>query len=243
MVSPTAAAGPSQSVTVRVVSYNVHGLHDDRGALASVVRTAAPDIVIVQEAPRRFRWRTKSAELANSWGMLYAVGGLPSLGNLIVTSHRVRVHETWSLRYPLTRGRHLRGAAFARCSISDAEGRDVMFVVAGSHLATDDAERPGQARAFKDAITDVTEPIVVALDVNETADGPSWKLLADGLTDAAAVKGNDRPTYPATNPKRRIDAVFVDDRCAIKAYDVIATGAAVTASDHLPLLVEVGLPA
>ena len=71
-------------------------------------------MVIVQEAPRRFRWRHKCAALADDFGMVVAAGGLPSLGNLLLVSLRVRVHETWCLRYPLTPGRHLRGAAFAR---------------------------------------------------------------------------------------------------------------------------------
>ena len=51
--TPTDAA----RVPLRVVWYNVHGLRDDAAALAGVVREAAPDVVIVQEAPRRFRWR------------------------------------------------------------------------------------------------------------------------------------------------------------------------------------------
>ena len=34
-------------------------------ALAGLVRELAPDVVIVQEAPRRFRWRHKCAALAD----------------------------------------------------------------------------------------------------------------------------------------------------------------------------------
>ena len=228
-----------QTPSLRVLTYNVHGLHDDRRALASVVRDAAPDIVIVQEAPRRLRWRTRCAELAHSWGMLYAAGGQPALGNLIVTTQRIRVLQTWCLRYPLTPGRHLRGAAFARCSITGSDGHELAFVVAGTHLATDDAERPGQARAFNDAVTAITDPVIVGLDANETPGGPSWTMVANGLTDAAVTCGDDRPTFPAVRPTRRLDAVFVDPRLTVTSYDVIATGSAVAASDHLPVLVEV----
>ena len=96
-----------------MLSYNVHGLKDDRAALTGLVRDLEPDVVIVQEAPRRFRWRHKCAALADDFGMVVAAGGLPSLGNLLLVSLRVRVHDTWCLRYPLTPGRHLRGAAFA----------------------------------------------------------------------------------------------------------------------------------
>jgi len=228
----------SETPSLRVLTYNVHGLRDDRHALASVVREAAPDIVIVQEAPRRFRWRTKCAELAHSWDMVYAAGGLPALGNLIVTTQRVRVHETWCLRYPLTPGRHLRGAAFARCSIAGSDGYELRFVVAGTHLATDDVERPRQARAFTDAVGAITAPVIVGLDANETPGGPSWTMVADGRTDAAVAVGDDRPTFSATRPTRRLDAVFVDPRWTVTAYKVIATDSAVAASDHLPVLVE-----
>ena len=102
---------------LRVMSYNVHGMKDDRAALTGLIRDAAPDVLIVQEAPRRFRWRQKCAYLADEVGMVVAAGGLPSLGNLLLVSLRVAVHDTWCLRYPLTPGRHLRGAVFARGSV------------------------------------------------------------------------------------------------------------------------------
>ncbi|MDI5944131.1 endonuclease, partial [Micromonospora sp. DH15] len=81
-------AGAPGGVPLRVVSYNVHSQRDDQAALAAVVRAVAPDVVIVQEAPRRFRWRQKCASLAESFGLVVAVGGLPSLGNLLLTSLR-----------------------------------------------------------------------------------------------------------------------------------------------------------
>ena len=84
----------SGGVPLRVVSYNIHSRRDDPAALAAVVRAAAPDVLIVQEAPRRFRWRQKSATLAESFGLVVAAGGLPSLGNLLLTSLRVRVLDT-----------------------------------------------------------------------------------------------------------------------------------------------------
>lgn len=219
---------------LRVVSYNVHGLRDDRRALASVVRGLRPDVVIVQEAPRRFRWRQRCADLAHEWGMLYAAGGLPSLGNLIVTSLRVRVEVAHHLQYPLTPGRHMRGAAFARCSVDG-----VPFVVAGSHLSTDDAERPGQARLFKDAIFVEPSPVVCGLDVNETSDGRSWRLLAKGLVDAAAESAaTDWNTFPSRAPSRRIDAVLVDPKFIVERYEIPDGPAVRVASDHLPVVVD-----
>ncbi|WP_203687922.1 endonuclease/exonuclease/phosphatase family protein [Catellatospora coxensis] len=223
-------------MSVRVMSYNVHSLRDDLGALAAVVRGVAPDVLIVQEAPRRWRWRTKCADLAASFGMYMAAGGMPSLGNVIMTSLRVRVLDQWCMRYPLTPGRHMRGACFARLQVPGQRP----FVVVGSHLSTDDAERPTQAALLKPALA-LDDPVVVGLDLNETPDGGSWESLTDRLADAAALADQeDRHTFPTPNPTRRIDAILLDPRLELVRYQVLTSDAADRASDHYPLVVDIG---
>jgi endonuclease/exonuclease/phosphatase family metal-dependent hydrolase len=226
-----ATVGPA----LRVLSYNVHGLGDDQDALAAVVRTLAPDVVLLQEAPRRFRWRTRCADMAHAFGLLYGAGGLPSLGNVVLTSHRVRVHDACYLRYPLTPGRHMRGAAFATCSV---EG--VPFVAAVSHLATDAAERPAQARLLKAAMADPAAPIVFAGDLNDDPGSVAWTALADGLT--VAGDGHGRPTFPAGDPKRRLDAIMVDPRIRIRHFETVDSENVRRASDHLPIVCDMSLP-
>lgn len=236
---PTAGTDPvAGRVPLRVVSYNIHSQRDDTAALASVVREAAPDVVIVQEAPRRFRWRQKSAALADSFGLVVAAGGLPSLGNLLLTSLRVRVTGTHCQRFPLTPGRHLRGAAYARCQVGGAR-----FLLAGSHLSTDPAERPGQAALLRRELSASDLPVVFGADLNEGPDGPAWATVAAGLTDAAiAADAADRHTYSCANPRRRIDALFVDPRVEVVGYDVVDTPTTRRASDHFPVLVDLLLP-
>jgi endonuclease/exonuclease/phosphatase family metal-dependent hydrolase len=224
--------------SLRVLSYNVHGLRDDRAALIGLVRGADPDVVIVQEAPRRFRWREKTARLAADVGLVVAAGGLPALGNLLLTSLRVHVHETTCLRYPLTPGRHLRGAAVATCSV-----RGSRFTVSGSHLATDPAERPDQAARWKAALSAVEGPLIAGGDLNEGPGGGAWRTVADGLVDAAETAGGAlQPTYPASVPRHRLDALFVSPDVRIARYEVIGTDQARRASDHLPVLVDLVLP-
>ena len=185
-------------VPLRVLSYNVHGLKDDRAALTGLVRDLAPDVVIVQEAPRRFRWRHKCAALADDFGMVVAAGGLPSLGNLLLVSLRVRVHETWCLRYPLTPGRHLRGAAFARGSV-----RGATFTVSGSHLATDPVERPAQAARWKDELSRIEGPAIAGGDLNEGPGGGAFFSVAPGRRFRNAVI--DSPPVDTTPAVCRAD--------------------------------------
>ncbi|MGX6604202.1 endonuclease/exonuclease/phosphatase family protein [Micromonosporaceae bacterium Da 78-11] len=215
------------------MSYNVHGLKDDRASLIALVRETAPDVLIVQEAPRRFRWRHKCAALADDVDMVFGAGGLPALGNLILVSLRVRVLETWCLRYPLTPGRHLRGAAFARGSV-----RGASFTVSGSHLATDPTERPDQAAMWKEALLGVDGPAIAAADLNEGPGGGAWRTVEDGLLSSTA----GRPTFPATLPARLIDGVFVTPDIVIDKYEIVENDLARRASDHLPVVVDLRLP-
>ncbi|MEV6694057.1 endonuclease/exonuclease/phosphatase family protein [Micromonospora sp. NPDC051196] len=227
-------------VPLRVVSYNVHGQRDDVAALAAVVRQVAPDVLIVQEGPRRFGWRAKSATLAASLGLVVAAGGLPSLGNLLLVSLRVRVTGVRHQRFPLTPGRHMRGAAYADCLV----GTGARFTVAGSHLATDPAERPEQAKLFKRELDSAPLPVIAAADLNDEPGGPAWHTVAHGLTDAAvAADRADRLTYSCANPRRRIDGVFVDPRITVVDYDVPDTPLTRRASDHFPIVVDLLLPA
>ncbi|MEH1168395.1 endonuclease/exonuclease/phosphatase family protein [Micromonospora sp. CPCC 205539] len=230
--------GQEAGVPLRVVSYNIHSQRDDTAALAAVVRAATPDVVIVQEGPRRFRWRQKSATLAESFGLVVAAGGLPALGNLLLTSLRVQVRGTRCQRFPLTPGRHLRGAAYAECRVGGAR-----FTLAGSHLSTDPVERPAQAAEFKRGLDEASSPVLAGADLNEGPDGPAWATVARGLTDAAvAADRADRVTYSCAEPRRRIDALFVDPRITVVDYDVVDTPQTRRASDHFPVLVDLLLP-
>jgi len=225
---------------IRVVSYNVHGLRDDRSALASVVGSLEPDVVIVQEAPRRFRWRTRNAHLAHDLGLVYVAGGAGSLGNVILTSLRVTVVETWELRYPLTPGRHMRGAVFARCTVGGAP-----FVVVGSHLSLDGSERAAQAGLLAKAVAEVDAPVILGADFNEPPGGSAWQALGAELREAAhAVRaGGSWATFPAVAPRQRIDAVLVSPRIEVTRYRVAADLDGVgRASDHLPVVAELALP-
>jgi endonuclease/exonuclease/phosphatase family metal-dependent hydrolase len=217
---------------VRVVSYNIHSFKDDLGALAAVVADLAPDVLIVQEGARRFRWRQKNASLADRLRMVVGGGGLWSLGNLVLTTLRVRVLETHDLRYPLMPGHHMRGAVFATCEVPGAR-----FVVTGSHLSTDAEVRSVQGAAWRAAIDGYDLPVIAAGDLNAEPGEPAWNAVADGLHVAGIA-----PTHPASGPTRQIDGVFVDKRIEVASFRVIDTPKARLASDHLPIAVDLAIP-
>jgi endonuclease/exonuclease/phosphatase family metal-dependent hydrolase len=197
---------------LRVMSYNLSGRRD-LDAVAAVVRAERPDVVLAQGAPRRLRWRTRCAELARRCGLLYAEGGLPGLGNLVLVDLRVRVLDTWCLRYPLVPGRLMRGAALARCSVGGST-----FVVAGTALAPEAAERSVQATLLAKALAERSEPVVLGAEVNEGPDGPAWTILAEGRTTAGGTDGS---------------AILVDPRVRVSAARVLDSG---------PVVVDLDLP-
>ena len=81
---------------------------------------------------------------------------------------------------------------------------------------------------------------MLGIDANETAAGASWKRLAAGRVDVGAAQ--DQPTFSATNPKRRIDGIFVTPDITVESCQVISSAATRAASDHLPLVADVIVP-
>lgn len=205
------------------MSYNIHGLRNtDR--VAAVVRGAAPDILIVQEALAWGRPQTWWADLAGRLGMRRAAGGLTGFGNTILAQPGVRVAGSWTLRYPWRLGEHPRAAVFTLLLV-----RGVTVTVVGSHLSTDPTVRLRQAARLRTELVDLVGPVIVGADVNDVPSSAAWRTLAAGLTDTAG--GDITPTFGA----RRIDAVLVDG-LTVAGYEVLDGGGA---SDHRPVLVTV----
>ena len=211
---------------LRVVSWNVRSLRDSPSGVAAALRARAPDVVLVQEAPRLLLWRTWCRQLARRSGLRIVTGGRPAAGNLLLVSPRVQVLDARSLLLPPRPGLHRRGAVVARLAVSDTA-----FGVVGTHLDLDAAARLDSARRVREAAPGGL-PLVVGADANEQAGEPAWQVLADGLVDVGAGLG---PTFPAKQPRRRIDALLVDPRLQVVSAGVPCTG---RVSDHLPLLVD-----
>ena len=204
------------------MTWNVRSLRDDARGVARVLRAAGPDVVLVQEAPRLWRWRYKCARLAREAGLVVVTGGRPAAGNLILCSLRVRVVSTRNVLLPKLSGLHRRGAATA---VLEVDGRRLS--VLGTHLDLDAAARLGSARQLRSSSYDV-----VGADVNEAPGGPAWVALSAGLVDVAEGLG---PTFSVANPRRRIDGLFVAPSLRPVRVEVLDSG---PVSDHFPILAE-----
>lgn len=225
-------------IRLRAMTFNLPSRRDDLAALSAVVRDFAPDIAIVREGPRRLLWRPRCASLARSLGMYFAGGGMPSLGNVMMTTMRVGVRDVSCMRFPLSPGQRLRGAVVVNCVV----GR-TRFVVAGSQLSQDSAERPSQAQLLKERLGEEENPVIFAGDLNENSGGAAWRTLADGLVDSAMEMGKGHVgTCQRQGSAERIDAIFVDPRCSVVDYQVIDNPVTRAASQHQLIVAELVLP-
>jgi len=226
--------------TLRLLSYNVRSLRDDPLAVARVIRSAQPHVVCVQEAPRFLRWRSKCAELARRSGLVVVSGGRSAAANLILSSLAVDVVQTVDVLFTRDPKLHQRGTAIAVLALDGAR-----FAVAGTHLDVVADPRLRHVEELHAAVTahvPADVPAIVAGDLNDDPGSAVWGRLAACGVDAWAQCG-DGPGYTstATQPRRRIDAVFADPRLTVVSAAVLDQSDVRVASDHRPLLVEIEL--
>ncbi|MEQ7123329.1 endonuclease/exonuclease/phosphatase family protein [Actinopolymorpha sp. B11F2] len=240
---------------IKVLSYNVRGLRDDRAALHTIVRQVRPDVALIQEAPSRLRWRPRCAGLARECGLLYAAGGRTAGGNLLLVSSRIDVHAVEELRIPQRAREPIRGVVAATLGLEK-----VRFAAVGIHLGLSSLGRRRDVRDVLGVLRVRRDlPIVLGGDLNEPVGGPSWReFAAAGMHDpATSVEPGDggpsagdldphAPTFPAAGPRTRIDAIFVGPGADVADYGVPTKAdlryQLVRATDHLPVVAVVDLP-
>ncbi|HEV7192198.1 MAG TPA: endonuclease/exonuclease/phosphatase family protein [Jatrophihabitantaceae bacterium] len=226
--------------TVRLMTYNIRSMRDDRAALARVISAAAPDVVCVQEAPRFLRWRSTCAALARMSGLVVVGGGRPAAANLVLSTLSVDVVSVSHVLFTKDRGLHQRGTAVAVFRF-----RGITFAVAGTHLDTRPEPRLRHIAELDAAIAahvPAGVPVVVAADVNDQPGSPAWSALTRGRTDAFTATDGPIFTSTARRPHQTIDGIFADSRVTVRQVSVISNDDTAAASDHLPVLAEIEFP-
>ncbi|MDQ1286868.1 MAG: hypothetical protein QG622_433 [Actinomycetota bacterium] len=222
---------------MRLLSWNIRDLLGDPLAVHKVVRSAAPDVVCFQEAPRRPGAAVRLALLGRGTGLRCVAGGRRSGGTALFVGPDVEVRWAAAFRLP-TRGRFTRTRG---ASVADLDVPGLGEVtVASVHLPLDAASRLDHARRVARVLAWRGGTAVVAGDLNEPAGAPAWTCWetgpsASGPSDPWPEAG---PTYPASSPTVRIDAVLVTPGLrALRVEPGPGEPADVLrASDHLPVL-------
>ncbi|GAA0618688.1 endonuclease/exonuclease/phosphatase family protein [Sporichthya brevicatena] len=231
---------------MRVVSYNVRSLRDDADAVAAILRGLAPDLVCVQEAPRFLFSPRRCRALAAAAGLSVLTGGRSAAGNLLLGGPRVRLVSASRVRLPRSGRRHRRALASAVVDVGRPDGA-ARLLVGGTHLSLDPLEREKQTRRVLARLEAADVPHrVLGADVNDVPGSRVWTLLTASLRDAwATAPTGGELTFPARGPNRRIDALLVSPGIEVRSAGVPADLAAdpAAATDHLPVLAELELPA
>ncbi|MET8474998.1 endonuclease/exonuclease/phosphatase family protein [Streptomyces sp. NPDC006422] len=240
---PKSRTEPDGSAVIRVLSYNIRSMRDSPVALARVMKACAPDLVLVQEAPRFFRWRKQLARLARAADLVMLSGGGSAAGPALLCSLRATVERTEDVLLPLTPGLHRRGFATAVVRFGGAR-----LGVISCHLSLQKDERYAQGGMLLDRVEAMgVEHAVVGGDLNERPNGRTFRRLATELNDAWATRpwGGEHTSTP-DDPHQRIDAIL-----ATKGVEVLGCGVPDfldpdelrAATDHLPVLAALRVPA
>ncbi|MGL5908915.1 MAG: endonuclease/exonuclease/phosphatase family protein, partial [Phycicoccus sp.] len=111
---------------IRVATYNTRDLLDDWRLAARLVRAVDPDVLCLQEVPRRLGGAWRTGRFARHCGMSWTGSHRGSGGTTVFTSWRVSVLDARHLRLPVRWPDRTRGFAVVR--VATPSGGEVTVV-------------------------------------------------------------------------------------------------------------------
>jgi endonuclease/exonuclease/phosphatase family metal-dependent hydrolase len=245
-------------LTLRVLSWNVHkcvgGLDRrcDPGRIAAVLATAAPDVLLLQEVAQNGSWYRNERQvdvLGDALGLAHRsyfvnVRFGPRRGEYgnAVLSH-APIAATHNVDLTIA-GKKPRSGLHAELRLPLPGGHQRTLHVFDLHLGLGEQERRAQLRRLLasppyTAIHAAT-PVVIGGDFNDVFGSLGKQLLVP-----AGCRGPSRPprTFPAWAPLRALDSVYVRGEIELLGVEALRSRGARTASDHVPLLASLQLPA
>ena len=245
------------------MTFNIrHGENMDRvyalEGIAAVIREQRPDVVALQEVDvgqgrsgglDQARHLAELTDLSAHFTSARETGG-GRYGNAILTHHPYQLQAEGIL--PVRRG-EVRAAQWLRLSLPEG-----YLDVVNTHLSLHFLERLAQARAlFSDdpvlpaagrepapfpALRGTLDRLILCGDFNCGALSPLYFWLQHRLHDAQRAGGRSaRATWPARCPLLRLDHVWVGKHLRVERVEVPREGGARTASDHLPIVVDLAI--
>lgn len=223
--------------SLRVATYNLRGLKDDRHAAARVVRAISPDVLLLQEVPRYPGSDYAITSFAREAGLLWSGRTRLVSGTGLMTSLRVLATDSQDRKLRVGLRENPRSYTVAQVT---APGRAPVTAVS-IHLPLDGRQRLDHAGTILRELTDDLDvpdgsPLVIGGDLNEDNAGPAWGLVATRLAEVS----DDRPSFPSAAPKHHIDAIFARGHAGVVPGDrALLEGMPLAgASDHLPVWVD-----
>jgi endonuclease/exonuclease/phosphatase family metal-dependent hydrolase len=239
--SPEAVHG--EGFPVRVMTYNLHNGFNTEGYLgmediAQVIESQEPDIVALQEVSRG--WVISSrldmlSWLSNRLDMPYISGPTadPFWGNAILSRYPIVEYTEHALPprdLPVRRG-------LLSATIDLGNGERIR-VIATHYHHVEGATSIRQLQVQETInIWDNDEQTVLLGDLNAIPNDPEMVMLKRAsLVDAlAGIEPPRAYTWPAPNPNRRIDYIWVSPDLKVSYVRVITSNA----SDHLAVVAEI----
>lgn len=236
VVPPPSRSSSRPRAGLRVMSYNVKDFTADVAAAARVVRSVDPDVLCLQEVPRRLTTEFRLPAFARACHLYWAGGRIGTGGTAILTALRVRVHSTSRRRLHVRFPDRSRGIARLDVSVPGAPPLTVVSV----HLSLRADERDRHAQTILASLDDRS---IVAGDLNEGSDGRAYRRLVGRF---AMVSGT-RPTFPSERPSSVLDVIFASAQLRAtpptdESYSRIDPEDLAAGSDHRPVWVDVDLP-
>jgi endonuclease/exonuclease/phosphatase family metal-dependent hydrolase len=240
---------------LRIMTYNVHrclGLDGrlDVSRIAAVIAESQPDIVALQELDvgrARTRGVDQAHAIAEQLGMSSRFNASLKVeeelyGDAIMTALPERLIKAGPLPgLPTLSKLEPRGAVWVAVEVGGVE-----LHVVNTHLGLLAREQAAQIRALMGPQwlggPQITERSILLGDFNSTPGSTPYKMITRRFQDAQATMARKPlPTFPSVFPMLRIDHVFMGAGVEAVRVGVPATPLARTASDHLPLVVDVYL--
>lgn len=250
---------------VRVLTYNVHGCRGMDGRyspqrIARVIARQQPDVVCLQELDRG-RGRSghidqveRIAAALKTEYHFHAVTEIDDghFGNAILSRHPAREVDAGPLpRWRARLGQEGRGVIWAAIDV----GGETLHVL-NTHLSIHERERRlqidgllGERWLGHPTLRDAAErgAVVVCGDFNAPGRSRNLARLHGVLRNAVSpgsqsTAGPDLNTWSSRIPMRRIDHVFVSSSIRVQGVHVPRSQLSRTASDHLPVVVDLWLP-
>jgi endonuclease/exonuclease/phosphatase family metal-dependent hydrolase len=237
---------------LRVMTYNIHSGQGNLAATADAIRALSPDLVALQEVDVHWSERSSFADQAAALGDLlkmqvvfapiYQLAPINpgdarrEFGVALLSKLPVVGFTNHSITRLSTQEKNPEPSAMPGLLEATIDVHGTIVRVFNTHLdfRADPAVRAQQVAEMLGYIGRSALPTILFGDLNATPDAAELQPLLARLDDTWPSSSGPGFTYPADDPRKRIDYVLVSRHFRVRSAAVPAA----LASDHRPFAVE-----